>query len=64
MKEGDQICLLKEVKQVEKSGGSAPNEVVKLDASKIEGIAKRLKDMIVFENEHMVVISKNHGVPA
>ena len=46
------------------SAEASPSEVAKLEPSKIEGIAKRLKDMIMFENEHMLVISKDHGVPA
>ena len=46
------------------SAEAGPSEVAKLEPSKIEGIAKRLKDMIIFENEHMMVITKDHGVPA
>jgi 23S rRNA-/tRNA-specific pseudouridylate synthase len=29
-----------------------------------EAMARRLKEMIVFENEHVIVISKDNGVPS
>jgi 23S rRNA-/tRNA-specific pseudouridylate synthase len=27
-------------------------------------MSKRLKEMILFENEHLIVINKDHGVPS
>jgi 23S rRNA pseudouridine955/2504/2580 synthase len=30
----------------------------------MRGMAQRLKEMMVFENEHLIVISKDNGVPS
>jgi len=64
LKGGDEICLLKEIKQVDNRESSSPSQVQNLDPAKLQGISKRLQEMILFENEHLLVISKDHGVPA
>ncbi|TNV78288.1 hypothetical protein FGO68_gene7655 [Halteria grandinella] len=63
MQKGDKVCMPKDIKT---NDSPSENElsVSKLDESIVKGMAERLGDMIVYENEHIIVINKDNGVPS
>lgn len=60
IQEGDRFCFPKFIK-IDKENAAKPEA---RDAKIEQECIKRLKDMIVFENEHVIVINKDNGVPS
>ncbi|CDW82985.1 ribosomal large subunit pseudouridine synthase c [Stylonychia lemnae] len=60
IQEGDRLCYPKTVDK-EAIQSKLP-EVI--DKKKENQAIKKIKDMIQFENEHIIVINKDHGVPS
>lgn len=64
LQSGDRICYAKVMRVEKVNEDENESEVKKLDEGKITGMANRLKEMMVFENEHIIVINKDNGVPS
>lgn len=58
LKAGDKVCFPKDIEIKDEP------EVGKMDETAVKQMGNRLKEMIIFENEHVIVINKDNGVPS
>jgi len=49
---------------LDNSEGGSTERLKIVEEGKAEEMAKRLKEMIIFENQHLIVINKDNGVPS
>ena len=49
---------------LDNSEGGSTERLKIIEEGKAEEMAKRLKEMIIFENAHLIVINKDNGVPS
>jgi 23S rRNA-/tRNA-specific pseudouridylate synthase len=57
------VCLPKDI-EISQTSKEEDNDITKLDPKQVKQLAARLKEMIIFENDHLIVVNKDNGVPS